>query len=302
MSQLYAKPIMKMKTRNILSFAAMLAFVFAIVATSCNRSSSAVQPAGQQSLALYLTDGPGLFDSVLIDIQSIKVFVDTSTNTRVHDSCDWNRRGADEHIKDTSFIWVDLGVKAGIYDLLQLRNGVDSLIAASTFPKGAIRMIKITIGTNNTLVKNSVHYPITIPAGAPNYVLITTRGDEYDEFLPGRSRLWLDFDVARSIVQTRNGSFYLRPVFHFFTIKATASIVGQITPQRDAQAVLTIYNSTDTAYALPSPNGNFAVRGLKDGTYSVFVNSTRPYLDTTINNVIVAAPKQTSLGVITLHK
>ena len=69
MPHLYAKPIMNMKTRNILSFAAMMAFVFAIFATSCNRSTSAVQPAGQQQLALYLTDGPGLFDKVLIDIK-----------------------------------------------------------------------------------------------------------------------------------------------------------------------------------------------------------------------------------------
>lgn len=291
-----------MKTRNTLSFALILAFTLAIFTTACNRSTSAVMPSGQQALSLYLTDGPGLFDSVLIDIQSIKVLVDTSANTRRNDSTNWDRIGADDHRKDTSFVWEDLGIKAGIYDLLQLRNGVDSLIANATIVKGAIRLIKITVGTNNSLVKNSVHYPITIPAGAPNYVLIPTRGDEYDEFLPGRSRLWLDFDVARSIIQTRNGAFYLRPVFHFFTVKATASITGQVTPQRDAQAVLTIYNATDTAYALPNPNGNFTVRGLKDGTYSVFVNSTRPYLDTTITNVVVAAPKETSLGVIKLHQ
>jgi hypothetical protein len=302
MPQLYAKPIKNMKTKNILSFAAIMAFVFSIVATSCNRSTSAVTPAGQQALSLYLTDGPGLFDSVLVDIQSIKVLVDTSANTRVHDSLNWDRRGADEHIKDTSLIWEDLGIKAGVYDLLQLRNGADSLIASKGIVKGSIRLIKITVGTNNSVVKNAVHYPVSIAPGAPNYVLIPTRGDEYDEFLPNQSRLWLDFDVARSIIQSRNGVFYLRPVFHFFTKKTTASVVGQITPQKDAQAVVTIFNTTDTAYALPNPNGHFAVQGLKDGTYTVFINSTRPYLDSTINNVVVAAPNQTNLGVITLHK
>jgi hypothetical protein len=302
MQQLYAKPNMIMKTRNILSFASMMAIAVAIFATACNRSTSAVQPAGQQSLALYLTDGPGLFDKVLIEIKSVKVLVDTSANTRTHDSCDWDRRGIDDHKNDSSFVWHDLGIKAGIYDLLQLRNGTDTLLAQANITKGAIRLIKIEVGSNNSLVKDSVTYPISLPAGAPNYILIKTFGHEYDEYLPGKNRLWLDFDVARSIIQSYNGVFYLRPVFHFFIKRTSASIVGKITPQRDAKAVLTIFNSTDTAYALPTPDGYFSVRGLKDGTYSVFVNATSPYIDTTINNVVVAAPKETSIGVITLRK
>lgn len=302
MPHLYAKPIMIMKTRNILSFASMMAIAVAIFATACNRSTSAVQPQGQQSLALYLTDGPGLFDKVLIDIKSIKVLVDTSADTRRHDTCDWDRRGIDDRKKDSSFVWHDLGIKAGIYDLLQLRNGTDTLLADANISKGSIRLIKIEIGTNNSLVKDSITYPISLPAGAPNYVLIKTEGHEYEEYLPGRNRLWLDFDVARSIIQSGNGAFYLRPVFHFFTKRTSASLVGKITPQRDAKSVLTIYNSTDTAYALPTPDGYFAVRGLKDGTYSVFINATSPYLDSTISNVVIKAPKETSIGVITLRK
>jgi hypothetical protein len=291
-----------MKTKNILSFASMMAIAVAIFATACNRSSSAVQPQGQQSLALYLTDGPGLFDKVLIDIKSVKVLVDTSADTRRHDTCDWDRRGIDDHKNDSSFVWHDLGIKAGIYDLLQLRNGADTLLADANISKGSIRLIKIEVGTNNSLVKDSITYPVSLPAGAPNYILIKMKGHEFEEYLPGRNRLWLDFDVARSIVQSSNGTFFLRPVFHFFVKRTSASIVGKITPQRDAKSVLTIFNATDTAYALPTPDGYFAVRGLKDGTYSVFVNATSPYIDTTITNVVVNAPKETSIGVITLKK
>lgn len=301
MEHLYAKPIMIMKNRNILSFASLLAIAVVLFATACNKSNSS-ENAGSQTLALYLTDGPGLFDKVLVDIKSVKVLVDTTKDTRKHDDCDFDRLGSNDRKNDSGFVWTDLGIKAGIYDLLQLRNGTDTLLAQTTIPKGAIRMIKIEIGTNNSLVKDSVSYPVNLPAGAPNYVLIKTKGHEYDEYLPGQNRLWLDFDVARSIVQERNGQFYLRPVFHFFTKKKSGNVVGKIANQKDALAVVTIYNATDTAYALPTREGYFAVRCLKDGTYKVLINATSPYIDTTISNVVVAAPKETSLGVITLKK
>ena len=291
-----------MKTRKLLSFASIMAIAVALFVTACNKTASVESAPGQQSLALYLTDGPGLFDKVLVDIKSIKVLVDTSKNTRNHDSCNWNRMGIDDHKKDTAFVWHDLGIKAGVYDLLQLRNGTDTLLAESNITKGSIRLIKIEIGTNNSVMKDSVTYPVSIPVGAPNYVLIATQGHEYDEYLPGKNRLWLDFDVARSIVQERNGVFYLRPVFHFFTKRTSASIIGKIIPQRDAKAVVTVYNGTDTAYALPTPEGYFCIRGLKDGKYSMHINATAPYLDSTIQNVVVAAPKETSVGFITLRK
>jgi hypothetical protein len=291
-----------MKTRKLLSFASIMAIAVTLFVTACNKSTSVESATGQQSLALYLTDGPGLFDKVLVDIKSIKVLVDTSKNTRNQDSCNWNRIGMDDHKKDAAFVWHDLSIKAGIYDLLQLRNGTDTLLSESNITKGSIRLIKIEIGTNNSVMKDSIIYPVSIPAGAPNYVLIATQGHEYDEYLPGKNRLWLDFDVARSIVQERNGVFYLRPVFHFFTKRTSASIVGKIIPQKDAKAVVTIYNNTDTAYALPTPEGYFCVRGLKDGNYSVYINATAPYLDSTIRNVVVTAPKETSVGFITLRK
>jgi|JI10StandDraft_1071094.scaffolds.fasta_scaffold236812_1 hypothetical protein len=301
MVQLYAKPIMIMKNRNILSFASLLAIAVVLFATACNKSNSS-ENAGTQTLALYLTDGPGLFDKVLVDIKSVKVLVDTTKNTRNNDNCDFDRLGSDDRKNDSGFVWTDIGIKAGIYDLLQLRNGTDTLLAQTSIPKGAIRLIKIELGTNNSLVKDSISYPVSLPASAKNYVLIKTKGHEYDEYLPGQNRLWLDFDVARSIVQERNGQFYLRPVFHIFTKKKSGNIVGKIINQKDAKAVVTIYNATDTAYALPTREGYFSVRSLKDGTYSVLINATSPYLDTTINNVVVTAPKETSLGVITLKK
>jgi len=63
-----------------------------------------------------------------------------------------------------------------------------------------------------------------------------------------------------------------------------------------------VYNSGDTAYAIPDKDGDFKIRGLKEGTYSLFVNASNGYRDTTINNIVVKAGKETELKKITLQK
>jgi hypothetical protein len=294
-----------MKPKQFL-FGALMVVAAAITITACKKSDSAQAPAGsQQHLTLYLTDGPGFFDSVLVDIKSVKVLVDTSANTRRHDDNDWDdvgdREGRNPRRGDSSLVWQNLNIAAGIYDILHLRNGLDTVLAATSIPKGAIRMLKIEIGTRNSLVKNHISYPLFLPRNFPGYVLIKLRGDECEEYMPGKVRLWLDFDVNRSVYQGYNNEFYLRPMFRFYIVRTTASLVGRVTPM-EAQPVMTLFNRKDTAYALPNREGYFKMRGLKDGTYSLFVNASNGYKDTTLTSITIAAPKETSVGTITLHK
>ncbi|MEK7199296.1 MAG: DUF4382 domain-containing protein, partial [Bacteroidota bacterium] len=245
-----------MKTKHVL-LAAIMVIAGSFLITACNKNSSAeVNTAGKQQLSLYLTDGPGLFDKVLIDIRSVKVLVDTSSNTRDQDDEDWDDRGMHDDKNGSSFIWENLNITPGIYDILKFRNGADTLLASSGIAKGFIRLIKIEIGTNNSLVKDSISYPVSLPARALNYVLIKLKGEECEEYLPGKARLWLDFDITRSIIQENNNQFILRPVFHFFTVNSTGSIKGKVLPH-DGFAVVTVFNTTDTAYALPDKEGHF---------------------------------------------
>ena len=303
MAQYYAKTKFNMKNKHFF-LAAIMAIAVSLIMTACNKNSSSEAPvtAGKQQLSLYLTDGPALFDKVLINIKSVKVLIDTCTNTRHHDNDDWDDHGEHENKKDSCLVWEDLKIKAGIYDILKFRNGADTLLAASSITKGYIRLIKIELGTENSLVKDSVTYPLALPAFAKNYVLLKLKGNEFDEFLPGKSRLWIDFDVNKSIYQGRDNRFYLSPRCHFFTVQSTGSIAGKVLP-KEAYSVITVYNSKDTAYALPNRDGYFKLRGLKDGTYSAFFNaSNNGYRDTTITKIVVTAPNETSLGTITLRK
>lgn len=294
-----------MKTKQVF-FGVMMFIATALAITSCKKNESAQTPAGKQNLSLYMTDGPGFFDKVFVEIKSVQVLVDTTKDTRRNDTCNWDRLGAYigstlGNRKDSGLVWTNLNIKAGVYDILNLRNGVDTLLASTEIPKGALRLIRIEIGTNNSVVKDNITYPLNWPDNKPNYILIKLKGHEVEEFLPNKIRLWLDFDVSRSIVIVNNNKFYLKPVFHFFVEKSTASVSGKVKPL-DAKAVITLYNNKDTAYALPNKNGEFKMRGLKDGTYSLFVNGSNNYKDTTINNIVVQAPKNTNVGVIELKQ
>ena len=289
-----------MKKTHIL-FTAMMAIIATVIMTACNKNTSAEVNTGEkQEFSLYLTDGPGIFDQVLIDIKAIKVLVDTSSDTRRHDTTNWVRVGANDLKKDSSLVWETLGIKPGVYDILKLRNGADTLMAASKIPKGAIRMIKIELGTNHSVVKDSVSYPVTLPANAPTYVLITLKGHECENFLPGKIRLWLDFDITRSIILD-GIKYYLKPFFQFYTVSSTGIVAGTVVPQ-EANPVVKVYNGTDTAYALPDKEGKFKIRGLKDGTYKVYFTASNGYNDKYITNVVIKAPNETSVGTTKLQK
>lgn len=282
--------------------AASLIAIVSLVAVACNKSTSVENGPGIQELNLLLTDGPGDFNNVFIDIKSLQVVIDTAREgSRKRDTCNWDHIASHrESRKDSGLVWTTMPIKAGVYDILKFRNGLDTLLASANVPKGSVRLIRIELGTNNSVVKDSVSYPLNLSSNLPNYITLKLTGREFEEFVSRRHRLWLDFDVSRSIIEA-NGRFYLIPVMHSFVEKNTASVAGKVKP-RDAKAVITLFNNTDTAYALPNKEGEFKMRGLKDGTYKLFVKASNGYRDTTINNVVVVQPKTTSVGVIELKK
>lgn len=279
------------KSINLLSLSTTAIFLsFIIFIFSCRKDASmnASTSSGQQTASIYLTDAPGFFDQVLIDIKSVTVMVDTCTN-RMGEFEDRGGDGDDHHggmNEAACDVWDTLNIAPGIYDLLTLRNGTDTLLASGNLPSGKIVAIKIQLGPNNSLVKDSVSYPLNLPA-SQSIVLIKLNGGEWDEFKPKHCRLWLDFDLGRSIVRVHDNEFFLNPFIRFFTVKTTGSVSGIVMP-KDAFPVISVFNGTDTSYALPNgDNGAFKVRGLNAGTYSVFINASNGYADTTITGVNV---------------
>ena len=93
----------------------------------------------------------------------------------------------------------------------------------------------------------------------------------------------------------------MKPVLRPFCDNNFAEIEGRVLPAA-AQAVVRVFNNTDTAVAIPNPDGYFKVRGLAGGTYSVHFDATNSYQDTLVNNVVGVAGQDVHLPTITLRQ
>jgi hypothetical protein len=76
-----------MKTLKLSLVAASLVVAFMLIFSACTKTGIDASAGGK--VAVYLTDGPGEFDSVFIDIQKVEVKIDTNSAYKDKDDrCD----------------------------------------------------------------------------------------------------------------------------------------------------------------------------------------------------------------------
>jgi hypothetical protein len=236
---------------------------------SCNKNK-------QAKLTVYLTDDPANYDEVNIDIQEVLINVSNDGEN-----------------------WKSLPIKAGVYNLLDFRNGLDTVLGTIELPAGKVSQIRMVLGSNNTVKVGTNVYDLTTPSAQQsglkfNVQVELTEGINY--------KLWIDFDAGRSIVKAGNsGKYILKPVIKTFTEATSGAIKGIILPEA-AQAWVYAINGTDTvASGKPETiTGFFLLRGIAPGTYKVAIDATNNYKDSTINNVIVTLGNVTNTGTSTL--
>ena len=289
-----------MKTFKISLVAASLLAAFLLIFSACTKTG--IEPNVGGKVSLYLTDGPGEYDSVFIDIQKVEVKIDTNSAYQYEDkrSDDDDDRDDDQKRKDEYGEWVNINFTPAIIDVLTLRNGVETKLGDANILTGTVRKIRITLGTQNRVVKNGVSNTLELKNDTKNFLYVKL----YDKHKQRQSdstsvSVWVDFDVANSIYE-KNGKFYLKPVLRPFNNKNFGEVEGEVLPL-DAKAVVRITNGAGfNGVALPDREGEFKLRGLEPGTYTVTVQGIPPYVDKVISNVVVTKGKETDLGVITL--
>jgi hypothetical protein len=150
-----------------------------------------------------------------------------------------------------------------------------------------------------TVVKNGVSHPVILDPAMQNFIYVHVHNKELDKRADS-SKVWVDFDVSRSIVE-KNGQFYLRPVLKPFNDRNFGGLEGSVTPS-EAGVIVTAYGSTDTATAIPDKRGHYCIRGLDGGNYKLVFDANNGYIDTTINNVSVSVGRKTRVAAVVLKK
>lgn len=267
---------MHMKTMIKVLAAVTLLMIFLLL--SCNKEKSV--NTGRQKISIYLTDNPIDFKAVNIDIQRIEVKVEI-------DSAGIERE-----------FWHELQIRPGVYNILNFRNGVDTLIAQGYIPGGEIKKLRITLGTRNSVVIDTTTYPLLLKEP---FVIIDL-DDDLEEINPAEFKLMLDFDACGSIIRINNNQFELRPRIRTFSDDDDGRIEGTIMP-KEARAIVSVKSGTQTLLAIPDEDdGEFKIRGIKTGVVDLFVDATaNGYRDTTIRNIIVG-DRDVKLGTIVLKK
>jgi hypothetical protein len=278
-----------------------------LVFLACNKNNSSGSnpniPAGKSQLSVFMMDDPSQFTKVLIDIRQVVIEIDTSAKQTDPDADDeWDDSFHGEHHDNdhSSVIWDTLSIKPGVYDLLSLRNGTDTLLATGVFPSGKVLKVKITLGSDNTVFTDSTtSYPLEIWGPHP-YFTINVRRENISSVSSNDFKLWLDFNLGRSIFFW-NGQFLLSPYVVAFNDVRTAKIQGRVLPEHST-ALITALDGTDTLYAIPNEDGKYLFRGVTAGTYSLNFKGRNGYKDTTLKSIVVDSAMTTQVPTITLHK
>lgn len=236
--------------------------------TSCNKEDSTAK----YSYNVRMTDAPGPYDAVFIDLQGVEI------------------TGSDGKA-------VMMNVNAGIYNLLTFSNGMDTLIATGSLNVANVKQIRLILGSNNTVVVDSVSYPLSTPSAEQSGLKLKVNhtmeaGVQYS--------VLLDFDANSSIVKEGNGSYKLKPVIRTVEAAISGSIKGQISPV-GVLATVTATSSTGVSYSSNAiSTGYFMLMGLPAGIYSIVITPASPLNPVTLNNITVTTGVTTNLGIVAL--
>lgn len=274
---------------------------------ACNKNNSSNSnpniPKGKSQVSVYMMDGPQSFYKVLVDIRQVAVEIDTATKQNDSDRDDqwddnyWGWHRDQDH---KSVIWDTLSISPGVYNLLDLRNGTDTLLASGLYTTGKIIKIRITLGHDNTVyTDSSTSFPLEIFGPNPFFTINVTRTNVQD-VTNNQFKLWLDFNLSRSIFFW-SGTYYLSPFIVVFNDMTAAKVQGKLLPEH-AGALVEGIMGTDTIYAIPWDEGNYQFRNVPAGTWSFTFKGKTGYNDTTIANIKVDSMKTVTLPTITLHK
>lgn len=168
---------------KILSALVLLSFTFLF---ACNKDDNK-EEGTPTSVSVYMHDQPGEYQQVNVDIQQVII------------------KG---YGNDAEY---DLADNAGVYNLLDYQNGLDTLLGEITVDYDSLSQIRLVLGPNNSVMVDSVLHDMATPSAQQSGLKINVHGElmYVDTFV-----ISIDFDADESVHQLGNGDYQLHPVIH----------------------------------------------------------------------------------------
>lgn len=227
---------------------------------SCEKAEQNIPTADTAKLELYLTDAPGSYRSVYLDIKKVSVRIDYASSQNT-DAGQWQNLPMEQ---------------PSLFDLLSLRNGKDTLLAAGQVKAGTLREIRLKLGKKSKVIlhdgstailrcPDSIHSDAMLVLGAGNR---TTGNQEVHHLV-------LDFDLSRSIIPTASSkdstqtAYMFIPATRTFSKEAGGAIQGWVFPEAARAKVMALDAEKDTFTTRPDANGYYKLWGIPAGTYTL---------------------------------
>ena len=260
----------------------------------CSKDS---ENANSSKLEVRLTDAPGDFRSVVLDVRQVEV-----------------------HLKEENDPngWKTLSFTPQAIDVLQYVNGRSALLVSEDFAPGDLKEIRLILGPDSYVIgRDGQRYELKTPSGQSSGVKLkldkaTLRQRETFQLL-------LDFDVAKSIVERGNWDpskdkkerYLLKPVIRVVAQDLRGGLRGTVTPAAALPQILAIRAGIlgpDTVSTAADASGAYRIDGLAAGTYRVeYFPSTvapagQPAYRTVVRSAIIVTNDQvTDLNATTLN-
>ncbi len=266
-----------MKTRKIFSGIGVILWLISLAFVSCSKNENTTR--GEARFQVFLTDDPGDYEEVLIDVQDIQI------NVTGNDDGGWQSL---------------VGVNTGTYDLLKLVNDQDTLLVDATIPSGRIHQIRLILGPENYVKVNGTIFQLNTPSAQQSGLKLNIQQEVTNGIL---YKILLDFDVAKSIVATGGGSYNLKPVIRTVFESVGGSIKGWVDPKDFKTSVSAIQGVDTIAGTFTGNDGGYIIKGIAQGAYSLYFNpSDIVYKDSLLSGINVINKEVTIVDTMFLHQ
>ncbi len=264
---------MRTSTLKALFFVAACGFLFWACSREEKNSSS-----NKARLQVALTDDPGDYEAVFIDVQDIQINVTGDSVTG----------------------WQSLdNVQRGQYDLLKLVNDDDTILADAEIPVGRVHQLRLILGSENYVQIDGELIKLTTPSAQQSGLKLNIQHDVSAGIM---YKLLLDFDVAKSIHKTGNNKYMLKPVIRTMLDAVGGSVRGWVVPDSVITAVLFIQGTDTPASTYTDATGGYFIRGLSAGTYELhFLPGDTVLRDTLRTGINVTTGNVTVVDTMFLH-